>query len=49
MITEDNVRSIRPSNGIRPKYLSEMLGKKAKSAVKFGQPITQEFFEELGD
>lgn len=49
VITEDNVRSIRPSNGIRPKYLSEMLGKKAKSAVKFGQPITQEFFEELGD
>ena len=49
VITEDNVRSIRPSNGIRPKYLSEMLGKKAKSAVKFGQPITQEFFDELGD
>lgn len=49
VITEENVRSIRPSNGIRPKYLSEMLGKKAKSAVKFGQPITQEFFDELGD
>ena len=47
-ITTANVRSIRPSNGIHPKYLSIMLGKKAKSAVKCGQPITQEFFDELG-
>ena len=46
-ITTENVRSIRPSNGIRPKYLKEMLGKKAKTAVKYGQPITQDFFDEL--
>ena len=48
IITADNVRSIRPSNGIRPKLLEEMLGKRAKSAVKYGQPITKEFFDELG-
>ena len=48
-ITTDNVRSIRPSNGIRPKYLKEMIGKKAKSAIKFGQPITEQFFKELED
>lgn len=47
-ITTENVRSIRPSNGIRPKYLKEMIGKKAKSSVKYGEPITREFFEELG-
>lgn len=46
-ITVENVRSIRPSNGISPKYLKEMLGKKTKRAVKHGQPITQEFFDEL--
>lgn len=46
-ITTDNVRSVRPSNGIRPKFLKEMLGKKAKTAVKYGQPITQEFFDEI--
>lgn len=46
-ITIENVRSVRPSNGIRPKYLKDMLGKKAKSAVKFGHPITQEFYDEL--
>ena len=47
VITNENVRSIRPSNGIRPKYLGEMLGKKAKRAVKYGTPITKDFFEEL--
>lgn len=48
-ITTENVRSIRPSNGIRPKFLKDMLGKKAKTAVKYGQPITQEFYDELRD
>lgn len=47
-ITFENVRSIRPSNGLQPKYLKEMLGKKAKTSIKRGQPITQEFFDKLG-
>lgn len=47
VITTENVRSIRPGYGIRPKYLKQMLGKKAKSDLKFGQPITQNFFDEL--
>ena len=46
-ITTENVCSIRPSNGIRPKYLKAMLGKKAKSAVPYGHPITQEFYDGL--
>ncbi len=46
-ITTENVRSIRPSDGIRPKYLKAMLGKKAKSEIPYGHPITQEFFDEL--
>lgn len=47
VITAENVRSIRPSNGISPKYLKRMLGKKAKIAVTYGQPITEQFLEEL--
>lgn len=47
VITTKNVRSIRPNYGIRPKNLSKMLGKKAGSDIKFGEPITQEFFESL--
>lgn len=47
-ITNENVRSIRPSDGISPKYLKDMIGKKAKSSLKYGQPITKKFFDELG-
>lgn len=47
VITKDNIRSIRPSNGIHPKYLEKLLGKKARIAVEFGQPITQKFLDEL--
>lgn len=48
-ITEENVRSIRPSNGIAPKYLKEMLGKKAGTAIRRGEPITRAFLETLED
>ena len=47
VITTDNVRSIRPSNGIRPVFLKDMIGKKAKTSVKFGQPISEEFLKKL--
>lgn len=47
VITNENVRSIRPSNGIAPVYLKDMLGKRAKTSLKFGQPITKEFLDEL--
>ena len=46
-ISAENVRSIRPANGINPKFLKSMLGRKAKSYLEYGQPITQEFYDEL--
>lgn len=39
LFTEENVRSIRPAIGIKPKYYSALLGKKAKMAYAFGDPI----------
>lgn len=45
MITKENVRSIRPSNGIAPKYMKTMLGKRAGIPVRRGEPITQEFMD----
>lgn len=39
--TEENVRSIRPANGIKPKYYNSLLGKKAKRSYGFGDPIEQ--------
>lgn len=38
--TEENIRSIRPGFGMHPKYLKEILGKKSKSEIKKGQPLT---------
>lgn len=44
-ITEENVRSIRPSTGLEPKYFSFILGKRVKRDIPFGTPITLEMFE----
>ena len=37
--TGENVRSIRPAIGIKPKYYRTLLGRKAKKAYRFGEPI----------
>lgn len=38
--TEDNVRSIRPGYGLAPKYLKDVLGKRAVHDIKQGTPLT---------
>lgn len=40
VFTKENVRSIRPAIGIKPKYYSQLLGKKAGKSYRFGEPIT---------
>ena len=47
VITSENIRSIRPGNGIRPKYLSSMLGKKAGAPLAYGEPVTEDFLNRL--
>lgn len=42
VLTEENVRSIRPAEGLPPKYLPKILGKKSLCNVKRGNPITVE-------
>ncbi|MFZ6032415.1 MAG: pseudaminic acid synthase [Melioribacter sp.] len=44
-LTEENVRSIRPSYGLHPKYLKQILGRKAKTDIKKGTPLKWELFE----
>lgn len=39
IFTEDNVRSIRPGAGLKPKYYKILLGRKAKKDYEFGDPI----------
>lgn len=43
IITEDNVRSIRPGFGLHPKYLDKILGKKVNIDIKKGTPFKLEF------
>jgi N-acetylneuraminate synthase/pseudaminic acid synthase len=37
--TEENIRSIRPAIGIKPKYYSQLIGRNAKHSYAFGAPI----------
>ncbi|MBE6508522.1 MAG: pseudaminic acid synthase [Methanobrevibacter sp.] len=43
VITEENVRSIRPGFGLHPKYLKEILGKKVNKDLKKGTPFELNF------
>ncbi len=40
--TQENVRSIRPAIGIKPKYYHDLLGRCARKAYQFGEPIVME-------
>ena len=40
--TKENIRSIRPSNGLHPRYYEEVLGKTANQDLKFGTPLSLE-------
>jgi pseudaminic acid synthase len=41
--TVSNVRSIRPGNGLHPRHLSEVLGRRAAGEIKRGTPLCWEF------
>lgn len=41
VFTKDNIRSIRPAIGIKPKYYNELLGKEAKKEYRFGEPLSE--------
>jgi pseudaminic acid synthase len=40
VFAEENVHSIRPGDGLAPKYLSVILGRKAKVEIKRGTPLS---------
>jgi pseudaminic acid synthase len=40
MLTEDNIRSIRPGFGLLPKYYNAVLGRKAKCDIEKGAPLS---------
>lgn len=40
VLTSNNIRVIRPGDGLHPKHYEEILGKKASKDLKFGSPLT---------
>lgn len=45
-ITRDNIRSIRPSTGLKPKYMELIIGKIAARNIPYGTPLSLEMFKE---
>ncbi|MBO5031611.1 MAG: pseudaminic acid synthase [Lachnospiraceae bacterium] len=45
-LTPENIRSIRPAYGLKPKHYKEVLGKTAKHALKRGTPLSWEDLEQ---
>lgn len=45
-ISEDNVKSIRPGNGMKPKYYEQILGKIVTRNLERGTPLTFEVIKE---
>ncbi len=43
--TEENVKSIRPGYGLEPKYLSQILGKRARKDIKKGTPLSWDLID----
>lgn len=41
IFSEENIRSIRPSNGMPPKLIGDVLGKKAKENISKGTPLNK--------
>lgn len=44
-LTQENIRSIRPGMGIKPKYLNEVLGRRAARDLEFGEPLSFDMIE----
>ena len=39
LLTEENIRSIRPGFGLHPRYYGQIIGKKARTDIKRGTPL----------
>jgi sialic acid synthase SpsE len=45
VFTKENVRAIRPGDGLEPKYLEGILGQKSKIALKRGTPMSINYLD----
>ena len=47
IFTKDNVKSIRPGYGLKPRYYERIVGKKAKQDYQYGDPISMDEIKEI--
>jgi pseudaminic acid synthase len=45
VITEENLRSIRPGFGLHPKYLNEIVGKKVNTEIEAGERFKMDYLD----
>ncbi len=45
IFSPENIKSIRPSNGLEPKHINAVLGRKAKVNIKSGTPLSWSLIE----
>lgn len=45
LVTDENVRSIRPGYGLHPKHLTDIIGKRFSMDVNRGEPLALQMFE----
>jgi pseudaminic acid synthase len=46
IFTEENIKSVRPNNGLHPKHLLNILGKRAVCDLAFATPLAMEYVDE---
>lgn len=47
ILSEKNIRSVRPGYGLHPRYFKDVLGKKFKEDVKKGTPLSMNLIESI--
>ena len=47
LFTHKNIKSIRPGNGLKPKYLSQIIGRKANRDITFGEAIKSDMINDF--
>ncbi len=45
ILSNENIKSIRPSDGLSPKFLKDVIGKRAKSNIEKGTPLNWNLIE----
>ncbi|MBK16594.1 MAG: pseudaminic acid synthase [Prochlorococcus sp. SP3034] len=49
VFTKENIRSIRPGKGLKPKYIKKIIGMEANIDINFGEPLSFDMIKDFID